>query len=147
MWRQASRPPDLMNLGPRYAAYFRHVAHRPMGGIRWRWFLQGQADDLGHFIVIEWRNARRPELIAQQPVHASFDIALLPTPHRRFGQSYLSRLCRCARRSAARPSLAKHASACCCDRQQSLQGAYDRPTTKKDRGSHACKHHSGHLRK
>ena len=54
-----------------------------------RWILQSQPNNLGYFVGWQPWNARRPGLVAQQPIDASFDIPLLPTPDRRLAKACL----------------------------------------------------------
>ena len=44
-------------------------------------------DDVRHLALFERRNARRPRLVAQQPIHAGFEIAILPSPNRGLGKT------------------------------------------------------------
>ena len=87
---QASGLPDLMDLGARHAARLGHVAHRPVRRIFRRLIMKRSPDDVGHLALFERRNARRPGLVAQQSIHAGLEIAILPSPDRRFGQTRLA---------------------------------------------------------
>ena len=55
-----------------------------------RLIIKRSPDDVGHLAFFEQRNARRSRLVAQQAIHAGFDIAILPSPDRRFGQTRLA---------------------------------------------------------
>ena len=58
-----------------------------MRGLAGRRLVQGPADHLGHLGRAQGRDPRRPGPIAQQPVDAGREIALLPPPDRRLGQT------------------------------------------------------------
>ena len=87
MRRQARLLPDLVHLGRRNAARLGHRAHRPVRRLAGRRLVQGPAARLGHLGRAQRRDPRRPGPIAQQPVDAGREIALLPAPDRRLGQT------------------------------------------------------------
>jgi hypothetical protein len=83
---EAGLAPNGVHLGPRHAGRLGHRPHRPMRAtVRRRLFLRA-ADDFGDLGRIQLRDARRPRLVAQEPIDARLDIALLPTPDRRLAE-------------------------------------------------------------
>ena len=85
--RRQARLPDPLHFGRGDAARLGHRAHRPVRGLAGRRLVQGPADHPADLGRAQGRDPRRPGPIAQQPVDAGREIALLPPPDRRLGQT------------------------------------------------------------
>ena len=79
---EAGLGPDALHAGVADPHLGRHRAHAPMRGCGRR-----LARRLGQHLALDCRRqrllARRPRLVAQKPVDAFLDVALLPAPHAR----------------------------------------------------------------
>jgi len=86
---QAVRPPDALHRGDADAGRPGHGGTGPVGRLAGR-FTQRQGDHLLDDRVGQRWHARRPGLVAQQPLDAFLGEALLPAPDRRLGDAGLA---------------------------------------------------------
>jgi hypothetical protein len=74
-WRQ-----DTLHRGNADPGGLSHGRPGPVGGFAGR-VVSGQGNDPLDHLCRQWRHARRPGLVAQQPVHPGGHEPLLPAPH------------------------------------------------------------------